>query len=142
MTNQKYTGLNQFFLIFCKVNNELNELHNGMNLVRNYLRPETGRLAVISFHSLEDKIIKDLFNDVDIKTATDESSSSRRNSKTSSSSVLKFKMNPALSADSLSSAVTRSWIPLNKKVIVPSDEEIKSNPRSRSAKLRVACKTF
>jgi 16S rRNA (cytosine1402-N4)-methyltransferase len=106
--------------------------------VRNYLKPASGRLAVISFHSLEDKIIKDLFNDVEINSETDESISSKKNSKIS---MLKFKMNTALSADSLSCTVKRSWTPLNKKVILPSEEEIRCNPRARSAKLRVACKT-
>jgi 16S rRNA (cytosine1402-N4)-methyltransferase len=34
--------------------------------------------------------------------------------------------------------ISKSWIPLNKKVIIPSDQEIESNPRARSAKLRIA----
>lgn len=35
-------------------------------------------------------------------------------------------------------SVSKSWMPLNKKVILPSDREIESNPRARSAKLRIA----
>ena len=57
---------------------------------------ESGRLAVITFHSLEDRIVKNTFK-------------------------------ASLHLGSL----------VNKKVIVPSDEEQKINPRSRSAKLRI-----
>ncbi len=49
------------------VNNELNELYNGISQLHRFLKP-AGRLAVISFHSLEDRIVKNHFNNVDIKT--------------------------------------------------------------------------
>ena len=64
---------------------------------RTVLRPG-GRLAVISFHSLEDRRVKEAFRD-----------------------------DPRLT-------------PLSRKPIVASDEEIAANPRSRSAKLRVAAR--
>jgi 16S rRNA (cytosine1402-N4)-methyltransferase len=64
------------------------------------LSPE-GRLAVISFHSLEDRIIKDFFNEASKKGA------------------IKI---------------------LTKKPVTASREELAKNPRSRSAKLRVAIK--
>jgi len=61
------------------------------------LKPK-GSLAIISFHSLEDRIIKQFFRE---KTVDDK------------------------------------FVLVNKKVIVPTEEELKSNPRARSAKLRV-----
>lgn len=122
-----------------KVNNELNELYNGINLVQRYLKPASGRLACISFHSLEDKIIKGLFNDVELNTVEDiEEEPSKKKNK----SMIRFKMNPGLSVDSFTNTVKRSWTPLNKKVILPSDLEVQLNPRARSAKLRIACKNF
>ena len=53
----------------------------------------------------------------------------------------KFKMNSCrTNIETFNSLVSKMWIPLSKKVILPSDEEIKMNARSRSAKLRVAIK--
>lgn len=77
------------------VNDELNNLKAVLPQAVALLKPG-GRLAVISFHSLEDRIVK-----------------------------LYFKNNAQV-------------INLTKKPIMASDEEIKANPRSRSAKLRVA----
>lgn len=79
------------------VNDELNNLKAVLPQAVSLLKPG-GRLAVISFHSLEDRIIK-----------------------------LYFKNNVQV-------------INLTKKPIIASEEEIKANPRSRSAKLRVAQK--
>jgi len=79
------------------VNNELENLHAVLPLAFDVLSPD-GRLAVISFHSLEDKIVKQFF--------------------------LKQKR-------------ARYAAILTKKPILPKREEIKLNPRSRSAKLRV-----
>jgi 16S rRNA C1402 N4-methylase RsmH len=124
----------------------MNELYNGINLVHKYLKPKTGRLTCISFHSLEDKIIKGQFNDIEINTTNEieneEISSSKRKFKLQSG--LKFKLNISSSDTSsflLTNTLKKSWTPLNKnKIIVPSDIEIKMNPRARSAKLRIACK--
>lgn len=124
----------------------MNELYNGINLVHKYLKSKTGRLTCISFHSLEDKIIKGQFNDIEINTTNEieneEISSSKRKFKLQSG--LKFKLNISSSDTSsflLTNTLKKSWTPLNKnKIIVPSDIEIKMNPRARSAKLRIACK--
>lgn len=82
------------------VNDELENLKIGLLKSLKILR-KNGRLAVISFHSLEDKIVKDFF-----KTKEREG----------------------------------TVIVLTRKPITPTKEEIEINPRSRSAKLRVAIK--
>ena len=73
-----------------------------------------GRLAVISFHSLEDRIVKDFFREQskDLKNPPYE-----RIYEVERSAVLKE---------------------VNRKPITPSEEETKNNPRARSAKLRIA----
>lgn len=108
-----------------------------------FVKPN-GRLAVISFHSLEDRIVKNHFNDVNIKTlksnSTDQSSRAKMSRKDYSD--MKFQMNKTvdLDMDQFNRTVKRPWTPLNKKVIVPSREEIERNARARSAKLRIATK--
>lgn len=123
------------------VNNELNELYNGINQVHRFIRPN-GRLAVISFHSLEDRIVKNSFNDVKVSVESDDQSNNQRKLSKKNYSDMKFQMNQSSSFDlnSFKKTVQRPWTPLNKKVIVPTDEEIGANSRARSAKLRIALK--
>ena len=80
------------------VNDELGALKDGLDAATRVLRPG-GRLVAISFHSLEDRIVKNT-----------------------------LRSDPRLR-------------PLVKKPIVPTAREIRENPRSRSAKLRVAERT-
>ncbi|XP_001640863.2 ribosomal RNA small subunit methyltransferase H [Nematostella vectensis] len=94
------------------VNDELNELHKALKAAKKLLTPG-GRLVVISFHSAEDSIVKHFLKD----------EATRKTSKTMSDS------------DSI------TWLPLHKKVVSPSDDEIFFNPRCRSAKLRAVVKT-
>ncbi len=79
------------------VNDEFGELTRGLTELTKLLKPG-GRLVVISFHSLEDRIVKNF-----IKESTE-------------------------------------LVAVNKKPIIASDEELRQNPRSRSAKLRIASK--
>ena len=73
-----------------------------------------GRLAVISFHSLEDRIVKDFFREQS-----------------------KDLVNPPY--EQLYKVERRATIKeVNRKPIMPSEEETKNNPRARSAKLRIA----
>lgn len=81
------------------VNNELEALATALTEVPDLLAPG-GRLCVISFHSLEDRVVKQSFR-------------------------------------SLAQAASDQWAVLTKKPIVPSPEERTTNPRARSAKLRV-----
>ncbi|MCI0555874.1 MAG: 16S rRNA (cytosine(1402)-N(4))-methyltransferase RsmH [Anaerolineae bacterium] len=72
-----------------------------------------GRLAVISFHSLEDRIVKDFFREQS-----------------------KDLVNPPY--EQIYKEERKATLKeVNRKPITPSDEEIKSNPRARSAKLRI-----
>lgn len=80
------------------VNRELEALEEVIPKIIPYLKTG-GRLLIISFHSLEDRIVKNMFKDF-------------------------------LKEEKLEI--------LTKKPIVPTDQEIEENPRSRSAKLRVA----
>ena len=98
-----------FQAIRIEVNDELNVLENTLKRAINSLKIG-GRCAVISFHSLEDKIVKDIFKSHSFIEGD------RLNFDTAKE--VKFKL-------------------VNKKVIIPSDEEMASNPRSKSAKLRV-----
>ncbi len=86
-----------FMALRLVVNQEINELREALNNWIDVLSPG-GILTVISFHSLEDRIVKHTFRDSTLGK------------------------------------------PKFKKVIIPSDEEIKMNPRSRSAKLRIFIK--
>jgi len=96
------------------VNKEISELIYGLINAAKILKPG-GIILVVTFHSLEDKIVKFFF-----KSLSENQSISRYMPKTNEKDKL-FKL-------------------INKKPIIPSNEEIKKNPPSRSAKLRYAVK--
>jgi 16S rRNA (cytosine1402-N4)-methyltransferase len=79
------------------VNAELQVLDQGLKGAHEMLK-ENGYIAVISYHSLEDVIVKQYFKELE------------KNNK---------------------------GMRVNKKIIIPTDTEIKENPKSRSAKLRI-----
>lgn len=95
------------------VNDELGALKEAMNSAVEIMKPE-GRLSVITFHSLEDRIVKNEFQ-------------AREKPCTCPSSfpVCICGRKPELKV-------------LTRKPILPSKEELEENPRSRSAKLRTA----
>ncbi|XP_068155524.1 probable methyltransferase-like protein 15 homolog [Drosophila tropicalis] len=109
------------------VNNELNEINYGMLLANELLCPE-GRLVAITFHSLEDTIVKRHLN----------------------GNVIEGRANPVplkycghdvtLDSQLMQSFVQNKWRQLHRHVILPDAEEIARNSRSRSAKLRAAIK--
>ena len=97
------------------VNKEISELING--LINSFnLIPTGGIIAVVSFHSIEDRIVKFFF-----KHYSEQRNSSRYLPETEISEKC-FKL-------------------INKKPILPGLSEIKKNPPSRSAKLRYGIKT-
>ena len=102
-----------FQAIRIEVNRELDVLINGIPKITNSLKPG-GRLAIITFHSLEDRIVKnsfrDLFNDCVCPSEF-----------------------PQCICDK-----NREIDIITRKPIIPTKKEIEENPRSRSAKLRVA----
>jgi 16S rRNA (cytosine1402-N4)-methyltransferase len=111
----KHPATRTFQAIRIFINRELEEIEQVLPQTLRLLAPG-GRLAVISFHSLEDRIVKNFMRDV-------------------------AKGDPF----PLDLPVTQDQIkPLMKtigKKIRPSDEEVRSNPRSRSAVLRIAERT-
>ena len=114
-TNKKYSKIHpstktfQGLRIF--LNDELKELYKALVASENLLN-ENGRLIVIAFHSLEDRIVKNFlrFNSISEK---------------------RYKLGES----------SHSFFYKNKRVSKPSDDEIKDNPRARSARLRYAYKT-
>ena len=95
------------------VNEELTSIHEVLPQAVAALR-SGGRLAVISFHSLEDRIVKDFFREQS-----------------------KDLVNPPYERiyEKERNAVLKE---VNRKPLLPSEDEIQNNPRARSAKLRIA----
>ncbi len=112
-TDGPHPAKRTFQAIRIEVNNELKGLQEALESMVNLLNPG-GRLCVITFHSLEDRIVKNTFNDCinPCKCPPD-------------FPVCVCNKKPSLKA-------------VTKKPIIPSDEEILTNPRARSAKLRIA----
>ncbi len=99
------------------VNDELREIERGLAAAERTLKPE-GRLAVVSFHSLEDRIVKQF-----LALRSGRAGKGSRHA-------------PATTA---SRAPTFALIGPQPKT--PSDAEVETNPRARSAKLRAAKRT-
>ena len=92
------------------MNDELNVLKKTLETVTEFLAPK-GRLAVITFHSGEDKIVKQIFKELTVVEGN------------------RFDL-PIKEKEP-------DFIQVNHKVIVASQEELEMNHRSQSAKLRV-----
>lgn len=97
------------------VNDELGELAQALFAAERALKPG-GRLVVVTFHSLEDRIVKKYFAD-----RSDRATGSRH-------------MPMVAAKSAIFDAVGKSMIPA-------SDEEAEINPRARSAKLRAGVRT-
>ncbi len=113
---QSHPATRSFQALRIAVNAEFTELAQGLAAAERALKPG-GLIAVVTFHSLEDRIVKRFF-----QLASGAESNTNRYA-------------PAR-AD-----VTARFTLLNKRAIEADDEELAANPRSRSAKLRVARRT-
>ena len=101
-----------FQAIRIEVNNELGVIEDTINDAISMLKPG-GRLVIITFHSLEDRIVKNAYN-----KAAQGCTCPREFPICVCGNKPKVKV-------------------LTKKPILPSDEELEVNPRSASAKLRI-----
>jgi 16S rRNA (cytosine1402-N4)-methyltransferase len=94
-----------------EVNDELNGLKSFLEQSLDVLAPG-GRLAIITYHSLEDRIVKNFMQ--------------------------LGRFDEAMSAKDIFGKSTNPWKNITRKPIIPTEQEIEGNPRVRSAKLRVA----
>jgi 16S rRNA (cytosine1402-N4)-methyltransferase len=99
-----------FQAIRIELNGEIEALKMALEQSAKLLSPE-GRLVVMSYHSLEDRLVKNFMRSGNCEGVIEKDFFGR--------ATTPFKV-------------------ISRKAIVPSDEEITTNPRSRSAKLRVA----
>ena len=113
LREKQHPAKRSFQAIRIAVNDELGAVRQGMEAAIDHLKPG-GRLAVITFHSLEDRIVKNVFQDA-AKGCTCPPSFP----------VCVCGHKPKIKI-------------LTKKPIIATREEVEENPRSRSAKLRVA----
>lgn len=112
------------------VNDELNEINYGMVLADKLLKCGTGRLVTLSFHSLEDTIVKRHLAGNIIDGAQANALPLRYSNHTivEDNEIVMQKL------------VESNWQQLHKHVVTPTAEEVEMNARSRSAKLRAAIK--
>ncbi|MDR0843758.1 MAG: 16S rRNA (cytosine(1402)-N(4))-methyltransferase, partial [Tannerella sp.] len=93
-----------------EVNDEIRSLHEMLKQALQALKPG-GRLVVITYHSLEDRAVKNFFRAGNFEGESEQDFYGNR-------------LTP--------------FLLVNNKVITPTAEEIEKNPRARSAKLRIA----
>lgn len=113
---QSHPATRSFQAIRIAVNTEFSELADGLAAAERALKPG-GLLAVVSFHSLEDRIVKRFF-----QLASGQEANANRYAPARADSAARFDL-------------------LTKRAIGPDDQEISENPRSRSAKLRIGRRT-
>lgn len=121
----------QAFRIF--VNNELNELYTGLQTAQKFLRPG-GRLVALSFHSLEDRIVKRFLLGISMAERFNLSVRQKVIQTSKLGSGHDNREGVSLRRASL------NWELIHKKVLTPEDQDVQDNPRGRSAKLRAAIK--
>ena len=97
------------------VNNELEEITLSINKIKNFIKPG-GVIVCLTYHSLEDKIVKDIFNDLTVTCVCDPRI-------------------PICNCDT-----TQNFKFGKNKKLFPSDDEINKNSRSASATLRYVVK--
>jgi 16S rRNA (cytosine1402-N4)-methyltransferase len=113
---QSHPATRSFQAIRIAVNDELRQLVDGLEAAERALKPG-GKLAVVTFHSLEDRVVK--------RFLAERSSEGGGGSRHAPAAALRdpgFVLTP-------------------KKAIAPDEDEIAENPRARSSRLRVATRT-
>lgn len=113
---QSHPATRSFQAIRIAVNTEFSELAEGLMAAERALKPG-GKLAVVTFHSLEDRIVKRF-----LQLASGNESNTNRYAPARADTTARFAL------------VTR-------RAVGPDEAELAANPRSRSAKLRVATRT-
>jgi 16S rRNA (cytosine1402-N4)-methyltransferase len=113
---QSHPATRSFQALRIAVNDEYGELWRGLMAAERALKPG-GQLAVVTFHSVEDRMVK--------RFLTDRTGGGGRGSRHAPEQEM---------TDARFTQKTR-------KAIAPADEEIAANPRARSARLRVATRT-
>lgn len=99
------------------VNEELIELEKALQFCKNRLKPGA-RLVVVTFHSLEDRIVKEFMRDESGNTPL-----------------------PSRHMPMKEPLMKPTFKLITKKAVAPTEDEMRRNPRSRSAKLRYAVRT-
>ncbi|XP_078540328.1 12S rRNA N(4)-cytidine methyltransferase METTL15 [Lissotriton helveticus] len=115
------------------VNDELNELYTGLLTAEKFLKPG-GRLVAISFHSLEDRIIKRFLHGIDMSEEPNLSIRGKINRGLKDHEELDDQ------EETSSPNPNTRWTCIQKKLRTPQDKDVQDNPRGRSAKLRAAIK--
>mgnify|MGYP000261141680 CR=1 FL=1 len=103
----KHPATRTFQALRIAVNDELRQLHQLLSAAPRLLAPG-GRLVIISFHSLEDRLVKQHFQHAPVVRASHDAEASP------------------------------PFLALCKKPVEPSEQEVRDNPRARSARLRAA----
>ena len=113
---QSHPATRSFQALRIAVNAEFSELVQGLGAAERALKPG-GLLAVVTFHSLEDRIVKRFF-----QAAAGEEPNSNRYAPAKTNTTARFDL-------------------MTRKAVGPDEAELDQNPRARSAKLRVARRT-
>jgi len=113
---QSHPATRSFQAIRIAVNTEFTELAAGLAAAERALRPG-GMLAVVTFHSLEDRIVKRFF-----QLASGAEANTNRYAPARAEDAARFTL-------------------ITRKAIIPTDAEVALNPRARSAKLRIGKRT-
>ncbi len=113
---QSHPATRSFQALRIAVNDEFGQLAAGLEAAERALAPG-GRLAVVTFHSLEDRVVKRF-----LQAAASEGGGGSRYAPERAAHEPRFRLTP-------------------KKAIGPSPEELQANPRARSARLRIATRT-
>ena len=114
--NQSHPATRTFQALRIAVNNEYGELYEAMMAAERALKPG-GQLAIVTFHSVEDRMVKRFFQ----KRSGNMANANRYAPETHQEEA--------------------AWTLASRKAISADDTELQMNPRSRSAKLRVARRT-